>query len=66
MAKATCTEMFRQVSGEAIQVHGGIGFTWEHDLHFYFKRAKYLEFALGGPAEHRERVAASVLGGGSG
>ena len=61
MAKATCTEMFRDVSGEAIQVHGGIGFTWEHDLHFYFKRAKYLEFALGTPAQHREVVAAACL-----
>jgi alkylation response protein AidB-like acyl-CoA dehydrogenase len=53
--------MFRHVSGEAIQVHGGIGFTWEHDLHFYFKRSKYLEFALGRPAEHREAVAAACL-----
>ena len=61
VAKATCTEMFRDVSGEAIQVHGGIGFTWEHDLHFYFKRAKYLEFALGTPAQHREVVAAACL-----
>ena len=61
MAKATCTEMFRDVSGEAIQVHGGIGFTWEHDLHLYFKRAKYLEFALGTPSQHREVVAATVL-----
>ncbi len=61
MAKATCTEMFSYVSGEAIQVHGGIGFTWEHDLHFYFKRAKYLEFALGTPPQHREVVAAACL-----
>jgi alkylation response protein AidB-like acyl-CoA dehydrogenase len=66
MAKALCTEMFRFVSGEAIQVHGGIGFTWEHDLHFYFKRAKYLEFALGTPAQHREVVAAALAGGGTG
>jgi alkylation response protein AidB-like acyl-CoA dehydrogenase len=60
MAKALSTEMFRFVCGEAIQVHGGIGFTWEHDLHFYFKRAKYLEFALGTPAQHREVVAAAL------
>lgn len=59
-AKALCTEMFTFVSGEAIQVHGGIGFTWEHDLHFYFKRAKYLEFALGTPDVHREVVAAAL------
>jgi len=59
MAKATSTEMFRLVAAEAIQVHGGIGFTWEHDLHFYLKRAKYLQFALGTPAQHRETVAAA-------
>jgi len=59
MAKALCTEMFCVVAAEAIQVHGGIGFTWEHDLHFYFKRAKYLEFALGTPAQCREAVAAA-------
>jgi alkylation response protein AidB-like acyl-CoA dehydrogenase len=57
MAKALCTEAFRFVTGEAIQVHGGIGFTWEHDLHLYFKRAKALEFALGTPAQHRDAVA---------
>jgi alkylation response protein AidB-like acyl-CoA dehydrogenase len=59
MAKALATEAFRSITAEAIQVHGGIGFTWEHDLHFYFKRAKYLEFALGTPAECREAVAAA-------
>jgi len=63
IAKFTCTETFRYVSGEAIQIHGGIGFTWEHDLHFYFKRSKYLEFALGRPADHREAVAAACLEG---
>ncbi|OFV89999.1 MAG: hypothetical protein A3J75_06915 [Acidobacteria bacterium RBG_16_68_9] len=59
MAKALCTEMFCFVAAEAIQVHGGVGFTWEHDLHFYFKRAKYLEFALGTPAQCRDAVAAA-------
>ncbi len=62
MAKAMCTQMFRDVAAAAIQVHGGIGFTWEHDLHLYFKRAKYLEFALGTPSQHREAVAAAWLG----
>ena len=61
MAKATSTEMFRFVAAETIQVHGGIGFTWEHDLRFYLKRAKYLEFALGTPAQHRETVAAACF-----
>jgi alkylation response protein AidB-like acyl-CoA dehydrogenase len=59
MAKALTTEMFRAVAGEAIQVHGGIGFTWEHDLHLFFKRSKYLEHAFGPPAECREVVAAA-------
>jgi alkylation response protein AidB-like acyl-CoA dehydrogenase len=62
MAKALCTEMFSTVAAEAIQIHGGIGFTWEHDLHLYFKRAKYLEFALGTPAQCREAVAAARFG----
>ena len=62
MAKATSTEMFCLVAAEAVQVHGGIGFTWEHDLHFYLKRAKYLEFALGTPSQHRETVAAACFG----
>jgi alkylation response protein AidB-like acyl-CoA dehydrogenase len=61
MAKALTTEMFRAVAGEAIQVHGGIGFTWEHDLHLFFKRSKYLEYAFGPPAECREVVAAARL-----
>jgi alkylation response protein AidB-like acyl-CoA dehydrogenase len=60
IAKSTCTEAFRHVAGEAIQIHGGIGFTWEHDLHFYFKRSKYLEYALGTPAEWRDRIAAAL------
>jgi alkylation response protein AidB-like acyl-CoA dehydrogenase len=62
-AKALCTAMFVAVAAEAIQVHGGIGFTWEHDLHLYFKRAKYLEVALGTPAQHRETIAASLAAG---
>ena len=42
-AKAYVSDAARKVCGEAIQVHGGIGFTWEYDLHLYFKRAKHLE-----------------------
>jgi alkylation response protein AidB-like acyl-CoA dehydrogenase len=44
------------VCGDAIQVHGGIGFTWEFDLHFYFKRAKHFEPLWGDADYHRERV----------
>jgi alkylation response protein AidB-like acyl-CoA dehydrogenase len=57
MAKAYVSDAFRKVSGAGIQLHGGIGFTWEHDLHLYFKRAKSSEFTLGDATYHRERVA---------
>jgi alkylation response protein AidB-like acyl-CoA dehydrogenase len=53
-----------QVTGDAIQVHGGIGYTWEHDCHRLFKRAKFDQAFLGDPAAHRERLAALVLGQG--
>ncbi len=57
MAKAYVSDAFRKVSGNGIQLHGGIGFTWEHDLHLYFKRAKSSEFTFGDATYHRERVA---------
>jgi alkylation response protein AidB-like acyl-CoA dehydrogenase len=57
MAKAYCSDAFRKVSAAGIQLHGGIGFTWEHDLHLYFKRAKSSEFTFGDATYHRERVA---------
>jgi alkylation response protein AidB-like acyl-CoA dehydrogenase len=57
MAKAYCSDAFRKVAGAGIQLHGGIGFTWEHDLHLYFKRAKSSEFTFGDATYHRERVA---------
>ena len=57
MAKAYCSDAFRRVSAAGIQLHGGIGFTWEHDLHLYFKRAKSSEFTFGDATYHRERVA---------
>jgi alkylation response protein AidB-like acyl-CoA dehydrogenase len=53
-AKVFCSEAFFRVAAEAIQVHGGIGFTWEHQAHLYFRRAKSSEYLLGGPVEHRE------------
>jgi alkylation response protein AidB-like acyl-CoA dehydrogenase len=57
MAKAYCSDAFRKAAGTGIQLHGGIGFTWEHDLHLYFKRAKSSEFTFGDATYHRERVA---------
>jgi len=57
MAKAYVSDAYRKVSATGIQLHGGIGFTWEHDLHLYFKRAKSSEFTFGDATYHRERVA---------
>jgi alkylation response protein AidB-like acyl-CoA dehydrogenase len=57
MAKAYVSDAYRKVSAAGIQLHGGIGFTWEHDLHLYFKRAKGSEFTFGDATYHRERVA---------
>ena len=60
MAKAYVSDAYRRVSANGIQLHGGIGFTWEHDLHLYFKRAKGSEFTFGDATFHRERVAQLV------
>jgi alkylation response protein AidB-like acyl-CoA dehydrogenase len=57
MAKAAASDMYRKVTGTGIQLHGGIGMTWEHDLQLYFKRAKASEVAFGDATWHRERVA---------
>jgi len=59
-AKVYCTEAYRNVSASAIQVLGGTGFSWEHDIHFYLKRAKANEVALGDLAYHREQVISLV------
>jgi len=61
MAKAYCSDAYRQVTAEGIQVHGGIGFTWEHDLHLYFKRAKGSEVTFGDATWNRELVAQYTL-----
>ena len=49
-------------AGNMIQLHGGIGFTWEHDAHLFFKRARSIQTMLGSGNFHREQVAAMVLG----
>jgi alkylation response protein AidB-like acyl-CoA dehydrogenase len=61
IAQATCSENYEQVTTDTVQIHGGIGFTWEHPTHLYLKRA-FTDAALLGSAEwHRDRVAALVL-----
>ncbi len=60
-AKAYCSDAARKVGNSGIQVHGGIGFTWEHDLHLFYKRTKSSEFLFGDPIFHRERLARSIL-----
>ncbi|MET7475921.1 acyl-CoA dehydrogenase family protein [Streptomyces sp. NPDC005648] len=60
LAQAFCSEAFTKVAGDSIQVHGGIGFTWEHPAHLYFKRAKSSEVLLGTPSYHRELLAARL------
>ena len=57
MAKAYTSDAYRFVSAEGIQIHGGIGFTWEHDMHLYFKRAKSSEVTFGDATWNRELVA---------
>jgi len=60
LAKARASEAFFRCAAEAIQIHGGVGFTWEYDVHLYFKRARAGEGFLGDPAWHRERVARAI------
>jgi alkylation response protein AidB-like acyl-CoA dehydrogenase len=60
-AKAQATEAAVRACETSIQVHGGIGFTWEHPLHRYYKRALWLEAALGHAREHRAEIARSLL-----
>jgi alkylation response protein AidB-like acyl-CoA dehydrogenase len=63
VAKVTCSEAFERVAGEMIQIHGGIGITWEHDAHLYFKHAHSTAHLFGHPREHVRRLAADVLDG---
>lgn len=61
MAKAYCSDAGREVGNNGIQVHGGIGFTWEHNLHLYYKRAKGSEIMFGDASYHREKLARLVV-----
>jgi alkylation response protein AidB-like acyl-CoA dehydrogenase len=60
MAKAYCSEAFLFCAAQTIQVHGGIGFTWDHDAHLYFRRAKSTSLLLGSPSYHRSALALRV------
>jgi alkylation response protein AidB-like acyl-CoA dehydrogenase len=60
LAKSYCSEAYFHAAAENIQIHGGIGFTWEHDAHLYFKRAKSSELMLGDPSYHRELLAQRI------
>jgi alkylation response protein AidB-like acyl-CoA dehydrogenase len=61
MAKAYASEAFRRIGIDCVQLHGGVGYTWEYDIQLYLKRSKFVSLAFGDAAYHYERVAA--LGG---
>jgi alkylation response protein AidB-like acyl-CoA dehydrogenase len=61
MAKAYASDGYREVGNLAVQVHGGIGFTWDENVHFYYKRAKASELMFGDAIYHRERIANWVI-----
>lgn len=64
IAKTYCSDAARVLCDHGMQVHGGIGFTWEHDLQLYYKRAKASEILLGDACYHRERLAGNLVGSG--
>jgi alkylation response protein AidB-like acyl-CoA dehydrogenase len=64
VAKAYASDAYREVGNRAIQVHGGMGFTWENDAHLFYRRAKASEVAFGDASYHRERIAKLVIDAG--
>jgi alkylation response protein AidB-like acyl-CoA dehydrogenase len=60
VAKCSCSDAFFHAAAQNIQIHGGIGFTWEHDAHLYLKRAKSSQLLLGHPTFHREQLACAM------
>jgi len=62
IAKAYSTDAFFKVAGDAIQLHGGIGFTWDYSLHFFFKRARANRSMFGNSSRDYERLAGHVFG----
>ncbi|MGI8745607.1 MAG: acyl-CoA dehydrogenase family protein [Bryobacteraceae bacterium] len=61
VAKAYASDAYREVGNRAIQVHGGMGFTWENDIHLFYRRAKASEIAFGDATWHRERIAKAIV-----
>ena len=61
VAKSYCSDAYFAIAGDALQLFGGVGFTWEYDVHLYFKRAKSSEHLLGNGTQHRERLASVLL-----
>ena len=57
IAKSYCSEAYFKCASDSIQLHGGVGFTWEYDVHLYFKRAKSSEIAFGSPQLHKDKIA---------
>ena len=57
MAKSSCSDAFVRVATDALHVHGGLGFTWDHDAHLYFKRARSSAQLFGDARHHRELLA---------
>lgn len=60
IAKTYCSDAYYDIAARSIQIHGGIGFTWEHPAHLYFKRARGSQTLLGSPGVHRQRIAELV------
>ena len=60
LAKAWCSEAYFRCAADGLQIHGGVGFTWEYDVHLHLKRARSMEAWLGSPAWHRERIAVAI------
>src|SRR5687767_14013164 len=63
MAKSLATEAAATVAGEAVQVHGAMGVTWEHDLHLLMRRGKHCQLALGSPDSHVAEIAGELISG---
>ena len=60
MAKAVCSEALRDSANANVQIHGGIGFTWEHAAHLYMRRARTDEVLFGSPGQHWDRLGAEA------